>query len=190
MRRICGRADLRTFDPYDIWMTPLGYRVKDLYNRNRAVGLLPAAVLTLFDMYPNNRLRVGYRRREYPIARAWAALTLLNVNRLESRPEDLDHARAHLDWLCEHTCKGFSGPCWGLGFDYAVSADFTYDANMPLSTMTPYVLEAMVKYGEAAGDDRYADTIRGIHAFLEKDIRVMEESDDFLVTSYAAMRDR
>jgi len=190
IRRICGQEDLCTSDPYDIWMTSLGYRVKDLFNHNRVLGLLPAAALTLFDMYPNNRLRLFYTQREFPIVRAFAALILLNIYRRTRDSSDLEMVRTHLDWLCQHACKGFSGPCWGLGFEYAVSADFKYNSNTPLSTMTPYVLEALVGYTEMTGDNRYIDTIRGIYSFFDKDLEVLEETDAYLVTSYSTIRDR
>ena len=36
-------------------------------------GLGPAAILTVFDTFVNNRMRIGYRRQEYPIVRATAA---------------------------------------------------------------------------------------------------------------------
>jgi hypothetical protein len=190
IRRYCARDDLSTFDPYDIWKTPVGYQIKDFYNRHRFLGLLPAAALTVFDLFINDRPRWFYRRQEYPIVRAWAALALLNIFERTSEPGVLDSARIHLDWLSEHSCQGYSGPCWGLGFEYAVSADFIYDANMPLTTMTPYPLEAFVRYSELTGDDRYLMVIRGIYKFFDTDVEIMEETDEYLVTSYAAMRDR
>ena len=61
---------------------------------------------------------------------------------------------------------------------------------MPLSTMTPYALEAFVRYNDASGDDAVLPVIRGIHDFFDRDIQVMEETEDYLVTSYSALRDR
>jgi hypothetical protein len=171
-------------------MTPLGFRVKDFFNRHRRLALLPAGILTLFDVYFNDRLRLFYRRREYPIVRAWAALILLNIYERERDPVLIECARAHLEWLTQHSCQGYSGPCWGLGFNYAVNSEITYDHNMPLTTMTPYPLEAFVRYTKLSGDDRYLSTIRGIYEFLEKDVEVMEETATYLVTSYGAVRDR
>ena len=57
IERICARDDLTTDDPYDIWKTSPGFLVKDLFNRHRYIGLLPAAVLTLVDTFINNTAR-------------------------------------------------------------------------------------------------------------------------------------
>jgi hypothetical protein len=171
-------------------MTSWGYRVKDSYNRRPRRTLVPAAALTLFDLFLNNRSRLFYSRREYPIVRALAALTSLNYYEQSREQRYCDEARRHLEWLRENSCVGFSGPCWGLGFDYAVSADVHYDANTPLTTMTPYALEAFVRYEALCSDGRYLDTIQGIFRFFESDVQVMEETEDYLVTSYSTFRDR
>ena len=92
---ILNADDLSTFDPYDIWKTGIGYRVKDLYNRNRYVGTLPAAFLTLVDLYLNDRLRFGYKPQEYPIVRAWAALILLNMYEHEGGAASLESVGRH-----------------------------------------------------------------------------------------------
>ena len=189
-RSIAGRARLLTADTYDVWMTRLGYRVKDLYNRHPRRSLVPAAALTLFDLYLNNRARVGYAVREYPIVRAWVALTCMQSHALRPDETLLADARRHIDWLLENPCVGYSGPCWGLGFEYAVSAAFQYDANTPLTTMTPYALEAMTQYEQTTGDGRYADAIRGVYTFFEHDVPVLEETESYLVTAYSTMRDR
>lgn len=190
VERYCARNDLATYDPYDIWKTAAGFAVKDLFNRHRLLGLAPAAALTLFDTYINNEVRCFYKPQEYAIVRAWAALSLLNFHGRKGSPNLLPLVRGHLDWLRENSCRGYSGPCWGLGFRQAIAPGLVYGADMPLSTMTPYPLEAFVRYHQASGDDAVLPVILGIHDFFDRDIQVMEETDDYLVTSYAAMRDR
>lgn len=190
IRWFCVRETAVTYDPYDIWKTAIGVRVKRLFNHRRSVGLLPAAMLTVFDTVFNNSLRLGYSPQEYPIVRALAALSLMNLYRKTSAPDLLDAASQHLNWLADHTCNGYSGPCWGLNFEYPVNRTVEYSSNTPLSTMTPYVLEAFVRYTEVSGDRRFVDLIRGIFRFLEVDLCVMQETDSSLATSYATLRDR
>jgi hypothetical protein len=190
IRDICEQQDLRTHDPYDFWMTAIGFRIKDFYNHHRVAGLPAAAAFALFDLYLNDRPRIGYPRREYPIVRALAAQALLLLYRRYPDPLLLSSCRQHLEWLRSHTCGGYGGPCWGLGFRYAVSKDLVYPPDMPLTTMTPYALEAFIDYASVTGDQGWNTTIRGVFEFLENDVVVLEETDDFLVTSYAALRDR
>jgi len=190
IRRFCMREGLSTYDPFDVWKTPLGFRVKDLCNTHRRLGFVPAGVLTVLDATVNNRARWFYRRQEFAIVRAWAALILLHTYRQTADPEYLTFARRHLEWLVEHSCEGYSGACWGLGFRYAVDAGLVYDANTPLSTMTPYAIEAFIAYTEVTEDRQFESTIRSTYRFFDEDIEVIEETEDYLVTSYAPMRDR
>lgn len=190
VERFCARTDLRSYDPYDIWKTSLGFRVKDLYNRRRGAGLLPAAALTLFDTYLNNRLRWGYQAQEYPVVRAWAALALMNLQAANAGSGFLPVIRAHLDWLRSHASSGGSGLGWGIGFRQPISAGLHYEASLPLATMTPYALEAFVRFHALTGDESYRDLILGIHRFFDRDLQVMEETPEYLVTSYSTLQDR
>lgn len=190
IERICTADDLTTDDPYDIWKTGVGFFVKDLFNRHRRIGLLPAALLTLFDTFINNNSRWGYQAQEYPVVRALAALALMNLHERQASPQLMTAVRGHLDWLRQHVSGGYSGPCWGIGFRQPISAGLIYAAELPLSTMTPYALEAFVRYHRLAGDDSVVPVIYGIHGFFSRDLKIMEETDEYLVTSYGAMRDR
>ena len=58
----------------------------------------------------------------------------------------LEYAERHLDWLVANSCSGFSGLCWGLGFVHPAARGLVYDQNTPFSTITPYPLEALVRY--------------------------------------------
>lgn len=186
----CARDNLSTHDPYDIWQTRAGFHVKYLYHCHPALGLLPAALLTAYDTWINNRLRLFYPCREYPSVRSLAALALLNLYRATADRQYLSWAGRHLSWLQEHRCQGYAGACWGLGFDYPVRKDLIYAGNTPFSTVTPYALEAFCRYSCVASTDEYVDTIRSIHTFLEQDLQVMWETERHLATSYAARRDR
>lgn len=180
--------DLSTYDPYDIWKTNLGIKVKQLYYKNKSLGLLPAGILTLYDLYLNNSFRLGYKKQEYPIVRAQACLALLNLYSKEKKDIYLEFAQKHIDWLVKNSSKGYSGYCWGISFVWA-SKNGTYDKNMPHVTHTPYALEAIVKYQKATVTNKYNEIIKSIFNFLEKDIKIMFESNDKLAISYAPVNE-
>ena len=181
---------MSTYDPYDIWKTPLGFQAKQLYNRHPWAGLGPAAILTVFDTFVNNRMRIGYRRQEYPIVRATAALCLLNRYEKRGHPHLLAYAGRHLNWLVEHSFRGYSSYCWGLGFSYGAGPTVVYDANTPLSTMTPYVLEALVRYTVMTREERFHFAIESTFQFFDRDLQVMAEDRESMATSYGPFLDR
>ncbi|HEX3386487.1 MAG TPA: hypothetical protein VHS53_14910 [Mucilaginibacter sp.] len=184
------QESLKTYDPYDIWKTGLGLKVKNLFNNNRLLGAGPAMALTMIDLWLNNGLRIGYEKQEYPIARATAALTLLNHFETTGDTELLVPVTMHLEWLKENTCKGYSGACWGLGFTWPAGSGLVYDKNMPFSTHTPYALEALHRYTRITGDERYVGLIKSCFNFFEKDLCVIYEDDQMMATSYGPVKDR
>ena len=180
IKHYCFKDSLATYDPYDIWKTSYGFRIKSLFNKSRNKALPLAGLLTLTDNFLNNKFRFSYLVQEYPIVRALAVLSLLNLHKKQPDNLYLDYSRKHLLWLIENSCRGYSGLCWGLGFDYAVGRDFTYDKNMPLSTMTPYPLEAFIAYRSATGSTEFDQSISSIYQFFENDIVILQETDKYL----------
>ncbi|RRQ47955.1 hypothetical protein DZC72_09415 [Maribacter algicola] len=190
IKAVCISDDLAGYDPYDIWMTGIGIQIKSLFNKNKYVGLLPAAALTLYDHFINNNARLFYKKREYPTARAMAALTLFNIYKIEKKDEYLEFGKRHVDWLIEHSCKGYAGLCWGLGFKWAVGEGLDYNENTPFSTHTPYALEAIHAYIQITNDSEYIQHIESIFTFYENDIKVLFEDSDEMATSYGPAKDR
>lgn len=184
------RNNLISYDPYDIWKTSLGIGVKKFYYKNKRLGIMPAGLLNLFDFYINNTLRVFYKKHEYPIVRAQAALALLTLYKKDYNKKYLDYAKKHIDWLLNNYSKGYSGYCWGLGFTWVYSANEVYNENTPFSTHTPYPLEAFVTYYQLTNDERLLKPIKSIFHFLEHDLKIMFEDDEKLIISYGTNKDR
>lgn len=190
LEEFCLKNNLVTYDPYDIWKTNLGLSVKDFYNKNRYLALIPASILVFYDQFINNRLRFGYKTQEYPIVRGLAAQILLNLYKSTGNDNYLVYAKDHLDWLANNSCEGYSGNSWGIGFTWPVSKKIVYDLNTPLATHTPYVLEAFDKFTKITGDDSYVDNIRSCYEFYENDIQIMFETTNSMATSYGPFKDR
>ncbi len=190
IKRFTLQNNLECYDPYDVWMIDLGINIKQCYNTNKLVGILPAAALTIWDNFLNNKTRFTYKKQEYPAVRAQATLALLNLYEVEKDEELLSGAKNHIDWLIANTCKGYSGLCWGLGFKWAAGDDLNYDENTPFSTHTPYALEALDKYIELSGDTSYLPYLKSVFSFFEQDIRIMFEDENAMATSYGPAKDR
>jgi hypothetical protein len=189
-RQFCLSNDLATYDPYDIWKTSIGFRVKNLFNISRFLGAIPAMILTLYDLLLNNRFRFGYKKQEYPIVRALAAQVLLNNYQRYNDKELLPFVENHLAWLEENMSKGYTGACWGLGFRWSALKNVMYEENTPHTTHTPYALEAFHLYNQLVGAPEYIDLIKSCFRYYEKDVFVMFEDDDMMAVSYGPFKDR
>lgn len=190
IKKIASQENLASYDPYDVWVTSLGIRVKETYNLNKYIGLIPAAMLTIWDTFLNNSTRCFYAKREYPAVRAMATLALLESYKVAKDIALLQAAKNHIDWLIANTCKGYSGLCWGLGFTWAAGDNLDYDENTPFTTATPYALEAIDSYIHCSGDTSYLNAIERIYQFYEKDVQVMVSDADTMATSYGPSKDR
>jgi hypothetical protein len=184
----CLQKDLATYDPYDIWKEPLGVAVRRLFYKNKTLGIIPAGLLTIWDLFVGDKFKIVYQKQEYPIVRGLAALTLLNRYQLTQDANDLYYAKLHLEWLKENSSIGYSGYCWGINFVWS-SKNGVYPKGMPHVTHTVYVLEAFVKYRNITGDNCFDDVITSVYLFLEHDILVFLENTEQLALSYAPVNE-
>lgn len=189
--KICMNPDLRTSDPYDVWKTKVGVSVKRNYYKGNALHRGIAGAVYLADLFLNNRLRLGYKKQEYSIVRALAAQILTERYLRTGQQECLEFAELHAQWLLSNPLPSGTGMGWGLGFDHPVSASIFYSRSTPFSTITPYVLEALVFLEKVSGQQgKYRDACRSIRRFFDSDIRVLERTEQYEVTSYGPLADR
>lgn len=188
IEKYCLQKDLTTYDPYDVWKELLGVAVRRLFYKNRMLGIMPAGLLTVWDLIIGEKFKIGYQKQEYPIARGLAALTLLNCYQQTHDTKYLDYAKIHLEWLKTNGSSGYSGHCWGINFVWS-SKNGVYPKGMPHVTHTVYALEAFIKYREITGDNYFDDVITSVYLFLEHDILVFFDKPEQLALSYAPVNE-
>lgn len=177
-------VELDTPDPYDIWNTKLGQNIKKIYYKNKILGILPSASLTIFDFYFNNHLRLGYDQRKYPIAHAHKALIGMELYKKTKESEYLMFARDSLRWLANNYSNGYNGYCWGINMPW-VSKIAVYHENIPHVTHTPYALEAFIAYQKLTHTKEYEEIIISVFHFLENDLHKIIDKDSVLALSYS-----
>lgn len=182
--------NLESYDPYDIWKTKVGFKIKLLYNKNKYLGGLLAVIAVLFDSLNQNK-RIFYLKQEYPVVRAYAALILLE-NKVEFSRENpkLKIAKTHIDWLIKNKAKGFKNYCWGINIKLPINRNLIYPKNTPYTTNTPYVLEAIIAYYKVSQEKHILEIIKSVYCFYEEDVKIMFETNQELVTSYGPIKDR
>ena len=180
----CLRYTLKTYDPYDIWKNGAGLKIKKIYYKNKFAGFIPAGIFYLGDILFNNILKTFYAPQEYPMVRALASLTLINCYEKTGNKKYLDYAKLHLNWLVQNYSSGYSGYCWGHNFKW-VSKNGIYNQNIPYITITPYAIEAFVKYRKITKTGIFDNIIRSIFSFIENDLLKKKNNNKFLALSYA-----
>ncbi|MBU2881837.1 hypothetical protein KO525_07385 [Psychrosphaera sp. B3R10] len=187
---LIDRGDFFTHDPYDLWKTKLGLASKRLYFKNKIVGLLPVASLTLFDLFINNHLRLGYKKQDYPIVRAQLGLSCINLFKDKTSDKYLAKAIEHADWLLENYNTNFKGWSWGTGFEIVISPTLTYSRDTPFTTNIPYVVELFYELFEITQNTVYKSAIQKVFEFYEMEIVDVFCDETRLATSYGPFKDR
>lgn len=191
IRKYCLSDSLITYDPYDIWKTRLGVTLKrNFYDSGFLLKGIAGAV-SFADIFLNNSLRLGYKKQEYAIVRALAAQILDKQYQITGEEIYLVYANQHINWLLKNHLRANHGIGWGLDFEHSVTRNVVYSKSTPFTTITPYVLEALILHETVTNQKGlYHDVCRSIYNFFDKDIQVLEQNLEFEATSYGPCKDR
>jgi len=174
---------LETYDPYDLWSTPIGVKARDYYYRGLLIGKFGAVTLGVLDWLMPHMVRrlANAKARHYPIVISHEILRLYLLDELDALL-----AASLLEQLAESAIdpNGTTGWSWGLGFSW-MSKNGLYPDNIPFVTHTPYAMQALLvlmKFPtlEAKASKMFLST----WDFLES-LKVMHEDNDTLALSYA-----
>ena len=185
IKNFLNKYNLSTRDPYDIWTLNIGVKTKKIFYNS---GILKSfyRIIILYFLELTNLINFLAKKREYPIVRALAAQSALNLYLYTQDKKYLDIARRHLLFLKENYSKGYSGYCWGLNQPW-MSKNRFYPEETPHVTHTPYPLEAYIKYWKITGSKEFDDVIKSVFWFLEKDIPVIYENTKELAVGYSPL---
>lgn len=174
---------MRTFDPYDLWSTPLAVNIRRLYYEGKLLGKLYAVLLSIADWLAPSLLR-NYLRMEpkpYAILTAHECLRskivcdkmffsgyLEELRCVAVDPSDIDHL------------------AWGLGFPW-MSKNGLYGPEIPFITHTPYAMEALLEISTGLKAHEHAVAMNMFHGtwFFLKTLKVMHEDKNCIAFSYA-----
>jgi len=174
---------LTSFDPYDLWSTPIGVKVREQYYKGLLMGKIGAILLGVLDWLTPSIIRRFTRAnpRAYPIVIAHEVLRLHQLGQLN---EEL--ASSLFSQLIESAAVSPNKQdwSWGLGFSW-MSKNGLYPDTIPFVTHTPYAMEALLVLATYPSINKMAmQTFRGTWGFLES-LKTMYQDDKQLALSYA-----
>ncbi len=170
-------------DPYDLWSSPLGVKIRDSYYRNKISGKLAAVFLGVVDwILPEiSRSILGTVKRTYPIVIGHEILRMNYCGELNATQavHAIEVGNSVLSKrLGESECS------WGLGFPW-MSKNGLYGPDIPFVTHTPYMMEALLVLEKVpVVHDKAMEMFHGTWGFLET-LKVMYEDGESLALSYA-----
>ena len=174
---------LESYDPYDLWSTTVGVKVREQYYNGKLLGKAGAITLGVLDwLTPSvTRSLTGALPKAYPIV---IAHEILRLHQLEQLDEQL--ASSLFFQLTESAAEspGANDISWGLGFSW-MSKNGLYPDTIPFVTHTPYAMEALLVLSSyPALHESAMKTFLKTWGFLES-LKTMHQSDDQLALSYA-----
>lgn len=176
-----------TYDPYDLWATPLGVMTKKHFYEGKALGKVAAVSLGGMDWIFPNLVRVLFhcKPRFYPIVVAQEILR--RSYQAQVNPEN---AVIFLELLKSVAVdpSGVKGWAWGVGFPW-MSKNGLYEPTVPFVTHTPYVMEALIALSDMSNVKEEALTmLQGTWGFIESLLKMYDGSDG-LALSYAPVEE-
>jgi hypothetical protein len=160
--------DFRGYDPYDILLSPVPFRLFGTYG---------AAVATqLHKRNPVNlRPMLGIRKAHHPKA---MGLLLYVYSRLQQLHPDRDYSRQLeriFSTLKEQASKGYHGACWGYHFGWASPGKFV-PAFAPNAVVTAFVVKGLHAYWQVSGHAETKALILSAVDFVVQDLQVYEDA--------------
>ena len=174
---------LTSFDPYDLWSTPIGVKARDQYYKGRVIGKAGAVTLGLLDWLTPYAIRrlTGANQRRYPIV---IAHEILRLHQLNSLNEELASNLLFQLTECAAESSEKTNWCWGLGFPW-MSKNGLYPETIPFVTHTPYAMEALLVLATYPGlNEKAMQIFLGTWEFIQS-LKTMYQDDEQLALSYA-----
>jgi len=137
-------SELRSLDWWDLWATSFGARAKNLYLKNKYLGLLFVGPLLAMDIiYPKMRKWFA-SERTFPICHAHMGLGYLNLYSITNEDKFFDKAERLVQPLLEMASPRANGLGWGMKHEW-ITTEGLIPADTPCNTQTAYCYEFFEK---------------------------------------------
>lgn len=172
-----------SFDHQSFYAGPVGRRAKELYYRNRLIGLLAVSPMVFCEAFLPEARRLFWKRIRLPIADAHYAMGFAALHRETGDTAHLKRAVDFLNVLVQTRSPRYREHCWGYPFDW-VTRNGTIGKDTPLITTTPYVYEAFEAVHVIDGNPEWLRIMRSIAEHAMNDIGEFPLSSDMASSGY------
>ena len=166
------------YSKFDAFNSPV---VRTLAPRSLKIRAVICALWARQPVHLRPLLRTARSRN--PKGIALFALACLRRFDYTADPEDLEEARRLLDWLLDHACPGYAGPCWGYDHDW-YGLHFYAPKDSPNIVVTGNVAYALLEAYETTQDRRYLDAAAGAVDFMRHDLEAPVDTPDMRNIGY------
>ena len=173
-----------SFDHQSFFAGPLGGKAKELYYKNRLLGIPAVAPMILFEAVAPAARQFFWKPQRFPIADAHYAMGFMFLSEALAEGQHYTRSLHFLDVLEQTRSPGYEYFCWGYPFDWVTAANGTIAAGTPLITTTPYVFEAFSQAYRMDKNEKWLAIMRSIAEHAVRDIKDFAISSDASTCSY------
>ena len=169
------RRGWRAYEPHDGLSSPL----RRLLGQNR-MALLAFKQLVMRAPW-NMRPLLGISAGTSPEAMGFFVRGYLRLYRALGQAADRARAEVKLDWLAEHTERGYHGACWGNQFDY-ITRFFYLPKGMPIVVWTAHNAHAFLDAYEMLHRLKYLEVAKSAAEFIQRDLPQHADGDTVCIS--------
>ena len=176
LKNYCENEEFKGWDPYDGLNSRL-FNALPVIRNNRFCKL---SWIQFFRRSPINFRQITGIKKEFNTKGLALFLTsYCNLYKQNQDPSYLHKINFLANKLIELQCKGYSGSCWGYGFDWQARA-FFQPKNTPTVVATSFVADSLFNAYEINGEKKLLDTALSSVNFVLKDInRTYDDKGNF-----------
>lgn len=190
LRQYCENENYKGWDPYD-GLNSAVFQATPLKNWDLArLALIQLCKRSPINLRPLLRIQKQHNSKGIGLFLKGYCNLFLLAQRGDTRFGTIDELQKRINYLAQLLLilqsKGYSGACWGYGFDWQSKA-FFLPKNTPTVVATSFAVEALISAYEITNKQEYLDTAASSASFVKNDLNRISKSGDTLMFSYSPL---
>lgn len=167
---------LKSYDPCDITSSPI-YSYFENTIKPRIPYISKKYSVYSLEKYIPMGMRCITPKTKSAMVSAIYASSQFKLYNVSNDDVFLSRGIKELNWLVDHSCRGYSGMCWGLPFDWLMAGEILAKRGIPFPTVTYYATSAFITGYKITKNENYRDAAESTIEFIKKDLYSREFSE-------------